>query len=422
MSTTSERHGDDKKDTRLKAYVIGNLGDPGLDNDLYCDIKSRFVVAIINPNKIPFVLKYGAVNSAEPSQIGDANYPEQYSDRIIRQNNIILVRTPPEQWIDASTLDESNLDDIYNEDYSQLVRTEHQGAKRKNIGSKNSYISEEIPRLNRPYKFLEEITVVKLKGTDIAGVSSPNFQSFFPLMPNKGAGRTFFANNLDMEVIPNGYYDGTSADFDAMTNSYGEPWAAFPILYPPQFKRDPSTNANKFYPADVSWQGDNTYLNGNYFYLGYSKLSYEQSINQWYTDNPGEKYGINIDNLPQCWMPGGAKVPTNYVYAFLSSFNLRSYSEFLNRRAVSFARIAQKNGKDSTQIYNNLNWIHQSLFSLDTPNFVKFSACSYEEEPSDRKREATSACIPNVVVSPTDFATPQERQTSLIDFNVKILF
>jgi hypothetical protein len=403
MSTRDNYLTNEKAEKYVKAYVIGNLGDPGLDNDTYCDVKSRFVIAIKDFDKIPFVLKPGAVDNTEPSRRGIPNATEQdYNTSLLMQDNIILVKTPIETWITAST-PVGNESQISQGNYTGLVRTDYIG--HKNIGPKGAYLSEEIPRLNHPYKLLEEISIQKITALDSYRQDSPLFQSFFPLVPSKPV--NLFNDTYDLGVLPNGYYDGVS-NFESATNIYGENYLVMPNFGAPKWGGDNSVPPKKkWFPASITCSG---YNSGNYFFLGFNKTAYQESTKNWLTLNESKKYGLNIDNVSECW--GGRKVPSNYYYGFDYVYTMSSYATALEATMVKFKKI------DSS--YTPRSVIFNRAGGQGTYKFLAFSACLYEEVNSDRKREADPGCVPNVVVSPTDFATPQERKTSLIDFNISI--
>lgn len=386
---------DDK--SYIKARVIGNYGDPGLDNDAYCDIKSRFVVAIKNEDKMPFVLKPGRADKIEPSNIGVSTWPEGFNTSLLRQNNIILVKTPPATWINIDPK-ASNPVKIKNGDYSELVRFDND--KRKNVGASDAFTLEEIPRLNNPYRIGEEIKIQKLsQEKDKETKGSNSFISDFPLIFNLPP--PLFNEKGGIGILPNGCYGGE--------NEYDESYPVLPNIVKPKY--DPVTKSFTK-PISTFYAGGK----GTYFFIAYGQHLYEDAIKYLLESSESKSTlrGLNINNVIECWRPNGSKIPTNYDYAFNRLFS--SVSSF----AGSLGRL-----QDKCKILSKGAYQDSALAIYDTnlessSNFCVFSACCYEEVNDNRKREADSSCIPNVIVSPTAFGTPSERKTSLIDFSITI--
>ena len=146
-------------DAPTTAYVIGNVGDPGLTSDYFCDIKSRFVLAVKQPRKRPLV-KQGSDGSS-----------------IFLQDNIILVLRPKALWIDCPKAlnaglsgPSMNLTKLQRVDQSQNI----------NVGKFSNFTVNNITSINKPYTIGEQITITKLK--DYVTADDTPFQSFFPML------------------------------------------------------------------------------------------------------------------------------------------------------------------------------------------------------------------------------------------------
>jgi hypothetical protein len=170
----------------FKAYVVGNYGDPGLEQNLYCDILSRYIIAVKDPLQIPVT----------NSRINSIGYISGHSS-IHLQDNIILVKRPESLWIscpsNSQTQDFSTLP-ITNSKLAFLQRQDYAG--NRNIGYYGSYSESNILPINRPYKLGEEITVQKIQDYKLAG--NVFFTSLFPdrtLDPNQNT-NAYFDNNL----------------------------------------------------------------------------------------------------------------------------------------------------------------------------------------------------------------------------------
>ena len=159
-----------------KAYVLGNEGDPGLETDLYCDIRSRFVLAIKDPLKRPLV-----------PQNSDGS-------KIFLQDNLILVLRPRHLWVDVPLV--MNTGTV---NPSQIKRRDASG--NINIGSQASFNQSDISSISSPYIIGEEITVQRLK--DYVTADDTPFQSFFSM--SLTAGLPFVYPNIDFlgQTLPN---------------------------------------------------------------------------------------------------------------------------------------------------------------------------------------------------------------------------
>jgi len=145
-----------------KAYVMANYGDPGIENDNFCDIRSRFIIAIKDPLKRPLIPK----NSDGSS--------------IFLQDNIILVQRPYNLWIDCPLTSQPAGFNPANPDFTNFKR--YDSLKNYNIGSKDSYSASNIVQINRPYKLAEQITIGKLNNYLTA--DDTFFQSVFSKTSN----------------------------------------------------------------------------------------------------------------------------------------------------------------------------------------------------------------------------------------------
>ena len=149
-------------DKAFKAYVLDNFGDPGLEVDSFCDIRSRYIIAIKSPLKRALV-PMGTDGSS-----------------IFLQDNIILVQRPRQLWIDCPADINTGVPTIPGGDVSKLARRD--SSKNINIGSKSGFTQNDIGPINKPYFLGEEITVMKFRNFSIA--SDELFQSFFDESPS----------------------------------------------------------------------------------------------------------------------------------------------------------------------------------------------------------------------------------------------
>jgi hypothetical protein len=186
-----------------KAYVIGNVGDPGLTSDYYVDILSRFVLAIKEPRKRPMV-------TAGSDGAG-----------IFLQDNLILVARPQQLWISCPSGMNVGVTQP-----SQLTRVDAQG--NVNVGSYVAFSTNEITPINAPYKVGEVITVQKMR--DYLTADTQFFQSWFstngintPYLGSNAAmlGQTLPASLDDSgKIVGGGKANGTVGQFDPAKNYF----------------------------------------------------------------------------------------------------------------------------------------------------------------------------------------------------------
>jgi hypothetical protein len=176
-----------------KAYVLSNGGDPGRDSDYYCDIRSRFLIAIKDPLKRPLV----------PAGSDGG--------KIYLQDNIILVERPKQLWINCPSGLNKNVTNV-----SQLIRTD--ANQNINVGSYTNFTQSDISPINRPYQIGEQITVMKLRNYVTADDAA--FQSYFSMQPNSILNNTLYiigntgniGQSLPNVIGPNGQIAGGGKD------------------------------------------------------------------------------------------------------------------------------------------------------------------------------------------------------------------
>jgi len=157
----------------FKAYVVGNYGDPGLEQNLYCDILSRYIIAVKDPLQIPKCATSSAYGS------------------IHLQDNIILVKRPQNLWISCPSGSQSQDFSSYPIDAGEQALLKRQDpAGNQNIGYYGSYSQGDILPINRPYNLGEEITVQKLQD-----YLTPDDDFFASLFPNKFSNNSMYYNN-----------------------------------------------------------------------------------------------------------------------------------------------------------------------------------------------------------------------------------
>lgn len=127
-----------KESKVFDAVVIANYGDPGLDQDYYADIYSRYVICILESR----------------SRILSK---DKFSEKMIA-----FVKRPEHLWID------------YVGDFSyssSMSRSDAYG--NINVGTSLSYSTSNIPRINFPYEIGEVIKVVETSPQDILYSKTP---------------------------------------------------------------------------------------------------------------------------------------------------------------------------------------------------------------------------------------------------------
>lgn len=122
------------KDTdTFEATVIANYGDPGLDEDYYADVLSRYVICILeSSNRCLTKYKW-------------------------KKNMIIFVKRPEQLWIQYEG-------EFLNSPSSQR---RSDAALNYNSGPAGAYTADSIPRINFPYQIGERIKVKKIEFQDI---------------------------------------------------------------------------------------------------------------------------------------------------------------------------------------------------------------------------------------------------------------
>jgi hypothetical protein len=111
----------------VKARVVANYGDPGLTEQYYFDILSRFVIAMVEPvGRVP-------------------TYYNKY-------RLFVLVRRPRELWVDV--------DAGVAADATSQIRKDIDG--NISVGPVGDFSIDNISKINRPYSLGEEITIKKI--------------------------------------------------------------------------------------------------------------------------------------------------------------------------------------------------------------------------------------------------------------------
>lgn len=117
------------KNDVLEASVVANYGDPGLDEDFFADILSRYVICMIeSSNRV-------------------------LTDDRWRAGMIVLVKRPETLWVQYQN------NTFVNNPQSQ-VRVDYN--LNSNSGPANSYSIDAIPRINNPYQLGEKIKIKKI--------------------------------------------------------------------------------------------------------------------------------------------------------------------------------------------------------------------------------------------------------------------
>ena len=279
-------------DKTFKAYVLDNLGDPGLQSDNFCDIRSRYVIALKSPLK-RLLVPQGSDGSS-----------------VILQDNLILVKRPTQLWINCPAGLNAGVSSSPGGDVTNLIRQD--SAENVNKGSFNGFSQSDISPINRPYKLGEEITVAKLRNFSIA--SDFEFQSFFDDSPSE-AGLPNIVGNIQRI--------GTTQPA----------------------KTDPNTG--KLLSGGRAANFD---IDKSYFLVTISKTAYENFISSFFPDN-------------------------NYQPAANIPYRMEYY--FANRQ------------------------------------YLTFYCAAYQDTNIDNKaRDASTFCLPTIVINPDSFLSPRERQTT----------
>ena len=281
-----------------------------------------------------FRSKPGKRDKIEPSLIGDKFHPEEFNTALLSQDNIILVKTPEATWIDAF-ISSGDAETVKQGILTGLIRQEHNG-QRRNIGARDSLSLNEIPKLNKPYNFGDEITVQKLTSEITKEYqTSLVFKSEFPLV-FKTFENPLFPDSVDFSIgiIPNGYYDGKTSgnrdnDFEneyIKENKYGEGYTVVPVSSMPKYEVDAKYEKSFNKTINIKYAGGE----GNYFHIAYRQDSYEAAVRQLLTKHDSDII-INLNNIQECWTPNGSKVPKDYQYAFPELFSIDNYDAYLQR-------------------------------------------------------------------------------------------
>ena len=129
----------------ITATVIANYGDPGIDEDYYFDVLSRYVVCVIESSN-RLITADGWANG----------------------KSLIVVKRPESLWI--------NYQGGFINDPSTQQRTDYN--LNTNIGPAANYSTNVIPRINYPYQMGETIQVRRLTPT-VSSLVVNNYQQFF---------------------------------------------------------------------------------------------------------------------------------------------------------------------------------------------------------------------------------------------------
>ena len=124
----------------MGATVIANYGDPGLDENYFADILSRYVICVLD------------------SPLRTLHYNTWSKDMII------IVKRPETLWIDY--------EGAFSEDISVNRKIDYSG--NISIGKASSYSYEGIARINYPYEIGEKIKVIKTEPQDILYSKTPS--------------------------------------------------------------------------------------------------------------------------------------------------------------------------------------------------------------------------------------------------------
>lgn len=227
-----------------KAYVLANYGDPGLEVDSYCDIRSRFVIAIKEPLKRPLI-----PIGSDPSCIH-------------LRNNIVLVIRPAQLWIDCPT----NIQDpSFNPGAPNMAKLKRMDSnKNTNAGSYQSFTENNILPIDKPYALGEEITIQKFQ--KYVAADEEHFQSIFSMsyISLSDASYKFLVGNTGYkgQTLPN-ELDENGLIVSGGRDTYGKSGTRFK-------------------------------LGTNYFYFRLHKTYYEDFISTYF---PGKNYKTG-ENVP----------------------------------------------------------------------------------------------------------------------------
>jgi hypothetical protein len=129
----------------ITATVIANYGDPGLDEDYYFDVLSRYVICIIESSN-RLITADGWANG----------------------KSLIVVKRPESLWI--------NYQGGFTNDVATQQRIDYN--LNTNVGPAANYSTNAIPRINYPYQMGETIQVRRLTET-VSSLVQNNYQKFF---------------------------------------------------------------------------------------------------------------------------------------------------------------------------------------------------------------------------------------------------
>jgi hypothetical protein len=121
------------------AFVLANYGDPGLDEDYFADIHSRYLICILD------------------SPLRLFSYDRWYVKMTV------LVKRPEQLWIDYEGDFLNSPSSQKRKDYSYNI----------NSGPAGSYVVDNIPRINYPYEIGEKIKIKNTSPQDIFYSKTP---------------------------------------------------------------------------------------------------------------------------------------------------------------------------------------------------------------------------------------------------------
>lgn len=157
----------DEKTTVFDAVVLANYGDPGLEEDYHADILSRYLICMLeSTNRVLTYEKWKTM--------------------------IVVVKRPEHLWI--------KYDGGFVNDITKQRRVD--ANLNSNLGPVSSYTSDNIPKINFPYRMGEKIKIKKIDKQDISRSECPEeiyyANSFYGTWHTQGYGLMDYAYSTDL--------------------------------------------------------------------------------------------------------------------------------------------------------------------------------------------------------------------------------
>lgn len=216
-----------KNNKQFDAVVIANYGDPGLEEDYFADILSRYVICII-----------------------------ESSDRGITKtswrNKIVLVKRPEHLWINY----EGGF--LGTPEQQRRIDANLNG----NAGKANAYITDTIPKINFPYRMGERIVIKKIDSTENRDIFSSACSStyFTSDAENYGEWHTQGQNLIDYDENSK-----KSVKYKTIIPSVEDANIYDIMLYPGQYEAFMISKYGEKYKK--LFEGSSDFFNANYVYF-----------------------------------------------------------------------------------------------------------------------------------------------------------